>query len=113
MFAFADWYESDDYFGRILLDIQSGLSREFTLHDRFIFRGDRLCILDCSLCLQLISETHNEGQIGRDQTLHLISQSYFWSALRRDVERFVERCTTCQSQKAMLRTPVSTFLSLY
>lgn len=97
--AFANLYESDDFFGRILLDIQNGVSREFTLQDEFHFRGDRLCIPDCSLRLQLIAEIHNEGHIGRDRTLHLISQSYFWPALRSDVEHFVERCTTCQTSK--------------
>ena len=97
--AFAELYESDDFFGRILLDVQNGLSRYFTLHDGFLFRGDRLCIPYCSLRLQLIAETHNEGHIGRYRTLHLLSQSYFWPALRRDVERFVERCTTCQTSK--------------
>lgn len=92
--AFADLNESDEYFGRILLDVQNGVSRDFTLHDGFLFRGDRLCVPDCSLRLQLIAETHNEDHIGRDRTLHLISATYFWPALRRDVERFVERCTT-------------------
>ena len=75
--AFADLYESDDFFGRILLDIQNGVSREFTLQDGFLFLGDRLCIPDCSFRLQLIVETHNEGHISCDRTLHLISQSYF------------------------------------
>lgn len=32
-------------------------------------------------------------------TLHLISSSYFWPSLRRDVERFVERCVICQQSK--------------
>ena len=105
MFSCSDLYESDDFFGRILLDIQNGVSREFTLHDGFLFHGDRLCILDCSLRLQLIVETHNEGHISRDRTLHLISQSYFWPALRRDVERFFERCTTCQTSNGHATNP--------
>lgn len=53
----------------------------------------------CSLRLQLISELHNEGHIGRDRTLHFIATSYFWPCLRRDFERFVERCVTCQTSK--------------
>lgn len=87
------------FFGQILHEVQAGSSRDFTFHEGFLFRGDCLCISDCSLRLQLIAETHNEGHIGRDRTLHLLSQSYFWPTLRRDVERFVERCTTCQTSK--------------
>lgn len=37
--------------------------------------------------------------MGRDRTLHLVSASYFWPSLRRDVERFVERCVVCQQSK--------------
>lgn len=59
----------------------------------------QLCIPDCSLRLLLITELHQEGHIGRDRTLHLISSSYFWPTLRQDVERFVERCVVCQQSK--------------
>lgn len=97
--AFADMYSTDVFFGRILLDAQAGISRDFTLHDGFLFYGVRLCIPDCSLRIQLVAEIHKEGHIGRDRTLHLISQSYYWPSIRRDVERFVERCTTCQTSK--------------
>lgn len=44
-------------------------------------------------------ELHSEGHVGRDRTLQLVTSSYFWPTLRRDVERFVERCRTCQQAK--------------
>ena len=69
------------------------------MHDGFMFRGMQLCIPDYSLRLLLITELHQEGHIGKDRTLHLISSSYFWPTLRRDVERFVERCVVCQQSK--------------
>ena len=98
--SFADLYQSDAFFGNVLTEVQSGLSQDFVLHDGFLFRGDRLCVPACSLrLLRLISETHNEGHIGRDRTLHLVSCSYFWPTLRRVVERFVERCVVCQQPK--------------
>lgn len=49
--------------------------------------------------MKLITEIHNEGHVGRDRTLQLVSSSYFWPSLRRDVERLVSRCTTCQRSK--------------
>lgn len=77
----------------------TGSAPPYAIHDGFLFRDNKLCIPDCSLRLQLISELHKEGHVGRDRTLHLVSTSYFWPALRRDVERFVERCVTCQTAK--------------
>ncbi|XP_056858293.1 uncharacterized protein LOC130507621, partial [Raphanus sativus] len=53
----------------------------------------------CSLRLEIIRELHTEGHVGRDRTLHLVSISYFWPSLRKDVERFVERCHICQKAK--------------
>lgn len=49
--------------------------------------------------MKIIKELHEEGHVGRDRTLQLISQSYFWSSMRKEVERFVERCHICQVSK--------------
>ncbi|GAA0172389.1 hypothetical protein LIER_26226 [Lithospermum erythrorhizon] len=59
----------------------------------------RLCIPEGSLRLQIIRELHGEGHVGRDRTLQLAAISYFWPTLRKDVERFVSRCTLCQRSK--------------
>ena len=37
--------------------------------------------------------------MGRDRTLQLIRDSYFWLSMRKEVERFVERCQVCQVSK--------------
>ena len=37
--------------------------------------------------------------MGRDRTIQLVLDSYYWPTLRRDVSRFVERCVVCQSSK--------------
>ncbi|XP_022871708.1 uncharacterized protein LOC111390825 [Olea europaea var. sylvestris] len=54
--AFPDMYATDPSFGKIIWE---------------------LCILDCSLRQQIISELHNEGHFGRDKTLALVSSDYF------------------------------------
>ena len=97
--SFSDLYSSDPFFGPIWSAVSAGTSMSYTLHDGFLFRENRLCIPDYSLRLQLITELHNEGHIGRDRTLHLVATSYFWPTLHRDVERFVERCVICQTSK--------------
>lgn len=37
--------------------------------------------------------------MGRDIILQLVTSSYFWPSLCRDVERFIARCRVCQLSK--------------
>lgn len=97
--SLAELYVSDPFFSTIFSDAEAGLTDDYSIQDGFLFRGLRLCIPDCSLRLQIITELHNEGHVGRDRTLQLVTTSYFWPTLRRDVERFVSRCRTCQQSK--------------
>ncbi|XP_033147058.1 uncharacterized protein LOC103869552 isoform X1 [Brassica rapa] len=95
----ADLYPLDPFFGAIWLDLTHGVRSDFSLVDGFVFKDNRLCVPECSLRLQIIKELHSEGHVGRDRTLKLVSKSYFWPTLRRDVERFVTRCMACQQGK--------------
>ena len=53
----------------------------------------------CSLRLHIIQERHGEGYVGRDRTLQLVRDSYFWQIMPKEVEWFVERCHICQVSK--------------
>ena len=97
--SFADMYPTDPFFSRILGEAEQEMRSDYTVQDGYLFKGLRLCVPDCSLRLKIISELHNEGHVGRDRTLQLVVESYFWPTLRRDVERFVERCRICQVAK--------------
>lgn len=97
--SFAELYATDPFFARVLEDAEAGLTSDYTLDDGFLFRDLRICIPECSLRLQIIAELHNEGHVGRDRTLQLVTHSYFWPTLRRDVERFVACCRVCQQAK--------------
>lgn len=97
--SLAELYPTDPFFARILHDIQAGIASNFTLDDGFLFKYLRICVPECSLRLQIISELHKKGHVGRDRTLQLVSHSYFWPTLRRDVERFVAWCRVCQQAK--------------
>lgn len=92
-------YPLDPFFGKIWNDASLGIDDKYLVYDGFLFRGVQLCIPECSLRLKLIHELHGEGHIGRDRTIKLVSSSYFWPTLRRDVERFIVRCGICQAVK--------------
>ncbi|CAA7034520.1 unnamed protein product [Microthlaspi erraticum] len=92
-------YPNDPYFGKIWTDAQVGVGTDFLLFDGYLFRGAQLCVPECSLRLKIILELHSEGHVGRDRTLQLVTNSYFWPTVRRDVERYVSRCVVCQAAK--------------
>ena len=96
---FRDLLVTDPYFAAIMTAVQAGEKSDFLLVDGFLFRGNQLCIPDCSLQLKILQELHGEGHVGRDRTLQLIKASYFWPTIRREVERYVERCRVCQVSK--------------
>ena len=58
-------------------------------------QGSRLCIVDCSFRVKIIKELHQ----GHDQTLQLVSSSYYWPIMHKEVARFIERCRVCQLSK--------------
>lgn len=97
--SLADLYTQDSFFKRLFDDATAGISTGYTLQHGFLFKGLRLCVPESSLRLKIVQELHNEGHIGRDRTLQLATTSYFWPSMRRDIERFVERCTICQLAK--------------
>ena len=106
-----DLYATDPFFSTILLKIQNGERTNFLLQDGFLFRGLKLCIPMSSLRLKIIQELHNEGHVGRDHTLHLVSSSYFWPSMCKEVDRFVARCRVCLMAKGS-STNVGLYLPL-
>lgn len=97
--SLADLYTHDNFFKRLFDDAASHISIYYTIIDGFLFKGIRLCVPDSILRLKIVQELHNEGHIGRDRCIQLATASYFWSFMRRDIERFSERCRTCKLAK--------------
>ena len=97
--TFRDLLETDTYFSEVIQEVRAGMKTDFLLHEGFLFKGNQLCIPQCSLRLQIIQELHGEGHVGRDRTLQLIHNSYFWPTLHKDVERYVKGCKICQVSK--------------
>ncbi len=99
-------YEHDAEFADILLNCKEGRTwNKFVLNDGFVFRANKLCIPDSSVRLLLLQEAHGGGLMGHfgvKKTEDVLATHFFWPRMRRDVERFVARCTTCQKAKSRL-----------
>ena len=99
-------YATDLVFAEPYVKCQEGKGWDkYHLHDGFLFRANKLCIPDSSIRLLLLQESHMGGlmgHFGRDKTYLLLSDHFYWPKMRRDVERFVQRCTTCHKAKSKL-----------
>ncbi|WVZ63718.1 hypothetical protein U9M48_013326 [Paspalum notatum var. saurae] len=99
-------YAYDEYFKDVMLHCKEGRTWDkYVIHDGFVFRANRLCIPVGSVRLLLLQEAHGGGLMGHfgaKKTEAVLSTHFFWPKMRRDIERFVSRCTTCQKAKSRL-----------
>ncbi|KAH9763650.1 Endonuclease [Citrus sinensis] len=100
--TFRELYASDPFFASILEDVVAGFCSDYHLHDGFIFKSNQLCVPDSILRLKITAKLHNEGHMGRDKTLALIVNTYFWPTMRREVYHYVETCRICQVSKGAI-----------
>src|SRR6266540_1625101 len=42
------------------------------------------------------------GYFGREKTYMLLSEIFYWPKMRRDIEKYVQRCITCHKAKSKL-----------
>jgi hypothetical protein len=94
-----DQYALDPNFNDVLLNCKEGRTwNKFVINDGFVFRANRLCIPVGSVHLLLMQEVHRGGLMGHfgaKKMVDVLASHFFWPKMRRDVERFVARCTTC------------------
>nr|CAD1820506.1 unnamed protein product [Ananas comosus var. bracteatus] len=96
-------YEDDSYFGNVWKDCSNGSHNKFILHDGYLFKGNLLCIPQCSLRYFIIKEAHEgglSGHFGRDKTVALLQEHFYWPHLYKDVSNYIARCKTCHIAKS-------------
>jgi hypothetical protein len=95
-----DQYVHDADFKDVLLHCKDGkIWNKFIFSDGFVFQANKLCILACSIHLLLLQEAYGGGLMGHSgvkKTEDILAAHFFWPKMRRDMVRFVTRCTTCQ-----------------
>ena len=110
-------YQTDSYFSQVVKDLQGPEAVDklpYRLHEGYLFKGNQLCVPEGSFREQIIRELHGNGlggHFGRDKTMALVTDRYFWPHMFKDVSRFVRRCAVCQfgkgsSQNTGLYTPL-------
>nr|GEU60052.1 hypothetical protein [Tanacetum cinerariifolium] len=73
-------YKEDKFLSKIIEQCSNSPYKEFVFQDGFLFRGNQLCIPDCSIRLEIIKEAHEgglSGHFGRDKTTNLLKDHFF------------------------------------
>jgi hypothetical protein len=68
---------------------------DYMIQEGLLFRGNQLCIPNCSMRENLLKEKHSGGLAGHfshEKTFAKMSESYFWLGMQSEVKRFVNRC---------------------
>ncbi|GKC17392.1 RNA-directed DNA polymerase [Tanacetum coccineum] len=92
--SFRGLYCDDPDFREIWSKCDNGHFQQFSKPDGYLFKGGLA------------------GHFGRDKTLALLCEKFYWTEMERDVNRLLERCRTCHiskthSSNAGLYTPFS------
>jgi hypothetical protein len=78
---------------------------KYVLHDGLLYRGNKLCVPASSVRLLFLQEGHGGGLMGHfgvKKAEDVLAAHFFWPKMRRDVERYVSQCTTCNKAKSRL-----------
>lgn len=100
-------YKTDQYFKHIHEQLYTGtktLDTGYCLHEGYLFKGTKLCIPRTSIREFIIRELHSgglAGHFGRDKTISLVEDRFYWPQIKRDVHTTIKHCRTCQLSKGI------------
>jgi hypothetical protein len=80
---------------------------KYVLKDGLLYRANKLRVPASSVHLLFLQEVHGGGLMGHfgvKKTEDVLAAHFFWPKMRRDVERYVSRCTTCYKAKSQLNS---------
>ena len=98
-----DMYANDVDFSNVYMACDKTSFEKFYKHDGYLFRGNKLCVPNCSMLELLVREAHGGGlmrHFGVRTTLEILHEHLFWPKIKKDVIRICGRCITCRKAKS-------------
>jgi hypothetical protein len=78
---------------------------KYVLQDGLLYRSNKLCVSASSVRLLFLQEAHEGGLMGNfgvKKIEDVLAAHFFWQKMRRDMQRYVSRCTTYNKAKSRL-----------
>jgi hypothetical protein len=78
---------------------------KYVLHDNLLYRANKLCVPASFVRLLFFQQAHGDGLMGHfgvKETKDVLATHFVWPKMRRDVECYVSRCTTCNKAMSQL-----------
>ena len=97
-----DQYQTCPDFAEMYRLCQSTPQGLFSIHQGYLFKGNKLCIPKISLRTVLVKEVHEgsiAGHFGIQKTLDMLAKHFFWPRMLGTVGKHVLRCETCLKAK--------------
>ena len=95
-------YANDADFSNIYAACEKIAFGKFYKHEGYLFRVNKFCIPQGSMRALLVREAHGGGLMGHfgiQKTFDVLYEHFFWSHMKRDVERVCAKCITCRQAK--------------
>ena len=70
--------------------------------DGYLFKESRLCVTSSFMRELLVREAHGGGLLGHFgvvTTLDVLHEYFYWSKMKKDVQRICDKCITCRKSK--------------
>ncbi|XP_056848903.1 uncharacterized protein LOC130499034 [Raphanus sativus] len=99
-----DSYLTDPDFQEVFRKTTKMAAGPFYQQDGFLFKEKKLCIPQGSMRELLVREAHGGGHMGhfgRDKTLSVLTDHFFWPNMRKDVKNLCTKCIVCLKTKSM------------
>ena len=98
-----DMYANDVDSANVYMECDKTTFEKFYKHDGYLFKGNKLCVPNCSMRELLVREAHGGGLMGHfgvRKTLHILHEHLFWPKMKKDVIHICGRCITCRKAKS-------------
>ena len=102
-----DTYINDPDFGVIFADLPRLDRENYYISQGYLIFKDKLCIPSYSMHELLVRKVHGGGLMGYfgvAKILSILQEHFYWSKMRRDVERITQRCVTCHHVKSKVNS---------
>lgn len=108
-------YAEDLEFLPIIDKCKHGVHGAYSIHDGFLFKGNKLCVPKSSFRELSVQEEHIRGLAGHfgiNKTLEILQEHLYWSKMNGDVHAIISKCSTCQRSKSHFHQGLCSLLSV-